>query len=525
MPLRIEFGILTNTSPQESAADPVRAPVAHSGFVLPTLADYIKRPSSERLWLRYELLPGPFPEQWAAAFVQEVSRKSLWHFNFGSLFVDEPYYRNKISRRLKALRQSRISDSAINESDITPYIKRKILELILSECNEIKLNTKGKGAAGKTADELSDLVRHYLQIYHPEFHFHISLQAYVPQCYHLPAEAHSLFTCDREDGWLYLDYIGHGQSSLAAYGEKSVVEHDPQTLFSANSQILYRENFNGRSLQSEAAKWLASQNQPSQSIGLIPLARPLHDYSRIQVREIFSRSDTTVEIRIFRDDKRLNWSDLKAGNLAAKPFFAGGTLQAATQWLLRTSNLDLPVNFFIDCHHRYGGSLWMVKQPYYWLKPRAYRTYFTLSWPIRIVIYYFQYQISVGFIDYRTLAKVYTGRLAYALKWPFHLIRPHASRLVLFVSFPVRYLYYVDWPTVTKVAWGRFLSAASRFILFVSLPVRHLYYIDWPTVTKVHWGRLCYTTFKIYFTISRPVRKVFYFAKFQFEKRVLRSRK
>jgi len=76
-------------------------------------------------WLQFELLPGTFPQQWATAFAKEISRKSLWHFNFGSLFVNEPYYRNKIAKGLKALRESHSGKQAIRitESEITPFTK------------------------------------------------------------------------------------------------------------------------------------------------------------------------------------------------------------------------------------------------------------------------------------------------------------------------------------------------------------------------------------------------------------------
>lgn len=430
MPIRIEFGILNS-----SAANPEA-----SSFASPS-RQHSSKP--DRTWITFELLPGDFPELWVAAFFQEVSRKSLWHFNFGSLFVDEPYYRNKITRRLKVLKET-ISHELFgqetkgskqvfqfSESDITPYCKRTILEAILKECSAIKATNSSTGKAMKVADDLSDLVRHYLQIYHPEFHFHISLQAYVPQTYHIPPEAHALFTCDRKDGWLYLDYVGEGQTSLACFNEKSVAEHEPQTLYSANSQILYRENFDGHKLKADVTNWLKSQNQSHNSIGLIPLARPLHSFSRIQIRELFANSDKTLKIRIFRDGQAITSEDLRSIHERSTPYFANGRRQAAVIWLLRKTSLDLPVNFLIDCHHRYG-SLWMIKQPYYWLKPKAFRVYFTLSWPIR-----------------------------------------------------------------------------------------HLYYIDWPTVTKVAWGRLKLKAFPVYFTLSWPVRKMFYFSKFQFEKRIL----
>ena len=463
MSIKIEFGILESSQTDrdhrngqaQKSSDENKA----TGFVRPKLSDFVQAPSSNRTWLSFELLPGPFPQSWAAAFAQEFGRKSLWHFNFGALFVDEPYYRRKIAARVKTL--SRSSNFNTKESEIAPFIKRKVLESILSDCAEICSTNLGKGSDAKLASELSDLVRHYIQIYHPEYHFHISLQAYVPQTYLLPKDAYSLFTCDRHDGWLYLDYTGDGQDSLAAFNEKSTADHQAQSLFSANSQILYRDNFDGKELQTTASAWLKSQNQASDRVGLIPLAKPLHGLSRNQVRELFAKSDTTLQIRVTCDDKSETLEGLVRRLLPvhsqSTPYFSGGSLHGLTIWFLRKTSLDSPVNFLIDCHHRYGGSLWMIKQPYYWLKPKAFRAYFTASWPIRIVIYYFQYQIRVGFIDYRTLAKVYAGRLITALALPFHLMRPHA--------------------------------------------------------------------FKFYFATSKPIRKTFYFLKFQFEKRVLRTKK
>jgi hypothetical protein len=450
MPIRIEFGVLENSAAEPGANTFAAAAARHS--LKPQAikqSDPEKKGSTDRTWVAFELLPGQFPEQWVSAFAQEISRKSLWRFNFGSLFVDEPYYRDKIKRRLKALSETSGPNHAFPflESDITPYCKRSVLEGLLKTCVDIKSSNIKTSRAAKAADNLEDLVRHYLQIYHPEFHFHVSLQAYVPQTYHLSPEAQTLFTCDRKDGWLYLDYIGSGQNSLACYNEKSIAEHVPQTLFSANSQILYRENFDGHKLQAEVTSWLKSKDQAFGSVGLIPLARPLHSFSRIQVRELFAKSDATLKIRIFKDDQPITSRDLLSTHARLQPYFAKGPRQVAAIWLLRKTSLDLPVNFFIDCHHRYGGSLWMIKQPYYWLKPKAFKVYFTLSWPIRHLYY----------IDWPTVTKVAWGRAAYAITLPFHLIRPHA--------------------------------------------------------------------FKFYFAGSRPIRKAFYFAKFQFEKRILRVKK
>ncbi|MBN8540937.1 MAG: hypothetical protein J0L82_11170 [Deltaproteobacteria bacterium] len=460
MPIRIEFGVLENSAVEPEARTFAAAASRHP-LKPQTLKQNIpeKKNSTDRTWIAFELLPGPFQEQWAAAFAEEISRKSLWHFNFGSLFVDEPYYRNKITRRLKTLREiiGRVTVDhdrreqkpvfPFAESDIAPYCKRTVLEGVLKACSEIKSTNIKTGKLFKAADDLEDLVRHYLQIYHPEFHFHISLQAYVPQTYHLPPEARTLFTCDRKDGWLYLDYVGDGQNSLACFNEKSITEHEPENLFSANSQILYRENFDGHKLQEDVTTWLKSKNQSHHAVGLIPLARPLHTYSRIQVRELFRKSDTTLKIRIFRDGQAITSRDLLSIHSRSIPFFAKGPSQAAAIWLLRKTSLDLPVNVFVDCYHRYGGTLGMIKQPYYWLKPKAFKVYFTLSWPIR-------------------------------------------------------HLYYIDWPTVTKVAWGRALYS-------ITLPF-HL--------IRPH-------AFQFYFTVSRPIRKAFYFAKFQFEKRILRIKK
>lgn len=515
MPIRIEFGVLEN-----SATDPGAsrfAATAASGAkhsLNPRASEPFapeKKSSTGRTWIAFELLPGHFQEQWAAAFAQEISRKSLWHFNFGSLFVDEPYYRNKIKRRLKALSEMIHRETAdrelpgsklafpFSEADISSYCKRTVLEGILKACAEIKSSNAKTGKLAKVADDLEDLVRNYLQIYHPEYHFHISLQAYVPQTYHLPTEASALFTCDRKDGWLYLDYVGDGQNSLACFNEKSVIDHEPQRFYSANSQILYRENFDGHKLQAEVTTWLKSLNQAHDSVGLIPLARPLHGYSRTQVREIFAKSDTTLKIRIYKDDQPITNRDLFSIHKQLHPYFAKGKRQAAAIWFLRKTSLDLPINFFIDCHHRYGGSLWMIKQPYYWLKPIAFKVYFTLSWPIRHLYY----------IDWPTVTKVFFGRVIFAATMlilaatkPYHWLRPHAVQFFLFVSFPIRYLFYVDWPTVTRVAWGRVLYA-------ITLPF-HL--------IRPH-------AFKFYFTVSRPMRKMFYFAKFQFEKRILRVKK
>lgn len=445
--IKIEFGILETAQTEGDRRDgrSRNSSGQHEagGFIRPKLSDFLQPPTPNRTWLAFEVLPGPFPQAWAAAFAQEFSRKSLWHFNFGALFVDEPYYRRKIAARITTLARS--PDFRTKESEVAPFIKRGILENILFDCAAIHKSLQGKGSQAKVAAELSNLVRHYIQIYHPEYHFHISLQAYVPQTYRLPEDAYQLFTCDRHDGWLYLDYTGDGQDSLSAYNEKATTDHQAPLLFSANSQILYRDNFEGKELQASASAWLKSQNQPSDRVGLIPLAKPLHGLSRNEVRDLFAKSDTILQIRVARDGKSETLESL-CHNLSqvhsqSVPHFTGGSLHAMTLWFLRKTSLDSPVNFLIDCHHRYGG-LWMIKRPYYWIKPKAFRVYFTVSWPIRVMIYYFQYQISVGFIDYRTLAKVYTGRLVAAIALPFHWMRPYAFRFYFSTSRPVRKTFY-----------------------------------------------------------------------------------
>lgn len=447
MPIRLEFGIIKTTqsslSPQLSDVES-QTPKA-DGYSRPKLADFIQKPSNERVWLEYELLPGTFPETWLSIFLYEFERRNLWHFNFGSLFVNETHYRQKIATRLKSLRTQNVVPLSVEDKDIVPFIRRKTLEDLLADCAAILSGKHGDQvakAAGKNADAISDLVRHYIQIYHPEYHYHISLQAYVAQEWRLPRDAYSNFTCDRKDGWLYLDYVGRGHDSLGAYNEKSIADHEPQALFSANSQILYRENFDGAALQNSARKWLKEQNQSQESVGLIPLAKPLHKLTRQQVRELFAQSDAMVSFRVSKDGQTLNSQSLQDLRRQVTPYYPHGQAQALGKWLLRTTLLDRPLNFLVDCHFRYVGSLWMIKKPYYWIKPKAFRAYFTLSWPIRILIYYFQYQISVGFIDYRTLAKVYAKRTWTAIQFPFHWLRPHAFDFYFAVSRPIRKTFY-----------------------------------------------------------------------------------
>jgi hypothetical protein len=224
------------------------------------------------------------------------------------------------------------------------------------------------------------------------------LQAYLPQAYHLPKEALSLFTCDRKDGWRYLDCIGEGQDSLSCYNEKSVSNHEPQRFFSGNSQILYRENFDGGILKANVTNWLHTNNQPSESIGLIPLARPLHSFSRAEVRDLFSKSDSTVKVRFYRDGVLMKPAVFESEQSLPRPYYSDAAIPAAIQavglGLLRLTRLDRPVNFIVDWYHRYGVSLWIVKQPYYWIRPRAFRAYFTLSWPIRKMFYFAKFQFE-----------------------------------------------------------------------------------------------------------------------------------
>jgi hypothetical protein len=91
-------------------------------------------------------------------------------------------------------------------------------------------------------------------------------------------------------------------------------------------------------------------------------------------------------------------ADFDEGQFQLKPYYSGGVIQAAFKaaglGLLRITLLDRPMNFLVDWYHRYGVSLWIIKQPFYWIRPRVFRAYFTLSWPIRKIFYFAKFQFE-----------------------------------------------------------------------------------------------------------------------------------
>lgn len=428
------------------------------------------------VWLAYELLEGSFPRQWLAASLHELERRKLWGCRFGALCVDEVDYRLRIQRSFERFQSNFPKEnSALNQIGFqaVPFIPRKQLESLLQVC---------MSTASKQASELADLIRHYIQIYHPEYHYHVSFKSFVPHIFEIPNEADKLFTVDRHDGWIYLEYEGEGLDAIASYDEQNSTDCEPQTRFSNGFQLLYRDEFDGAELDSKIRSWLSqtlsSRPQAQRpNVGLIPLAKPIHKLHRHVVRDLFSSAAVEIQFRASYGGRVLKQhSDLSEEFETLKPWHSWGPTGILLNTILRKTYLDVPVGFYLDGYHRFEGPLWFIKRP---LQP---------------LIFYWRYQIRTGFFDYRQ----YLRLLAYRMAKPFFP-----------AYFYLRHQFsngFLDARIMTKVYLGRFWTALVTIWIAMVKPI--------------HWARP--HAFNLYFTVSKPIRKVYYFVSFQFQKRILR---
>lgn len=410
-----------------------------------------KPETKEIVWLSYELLDHPFSRKWLAATLRELDHRKLWGCRFGALCVDEADSRHRIKqafeRLITSLPESKKTPFSELRFEAIPYIPRQKIESLLKLCATTIAAPDSSSRVRENAKSLAGLLRYYIQLYFPEFHYHVSLKTFAPSVFELPKEADQLFTVDRHDGWLYLDYEGQGLDAMASFDEHNIVNFEPQTRFSNCAQLLYRDEFDGQDLDTKVRDWLvknlistanvASAEESSNAspnrlnIGLIPLARPTHGLHRHVVRDLFSSIEVPIEFRAFKDGKPLLGGDLASEITALTPWHPWGGKGLAIAELFRLSRLQRPAGLYLDGYHRFGGLFWFIKKP------------------IRPFRFYVHYQIRTGFYDYRQyarytriMAKVYLVRTWTVITAPIHWARPHAFNLYFKVSRPVRKLYY-----------------------------------------------------------------------------------
>ncbi len=437
--------------------------------------------TKETVWLSYELLDHDFQRKWLAATLRELERRKLWGCRFGALCVDEADYRLRIKLAFESLIKSLPDQKNSPFTDLrfeaVPYIPRTKIENLLKICTSTIADPTSSSTLKNKAESLSDLLRHYVQLYFPEYHYHVSLKTFVPGIFEIPKEADKLFTVDRHDGWLYLDYEGQGLDAMAAFDEQNVVDLEPQTRFSNCAQLLYRDEFDGQALMAKARDWLESTTQSLATqgvassptlaasrlqadrlnIGLIPLARPTHGLHRHVVRELFSSTEVPLEFRASKNGNPLEAKDFVAETRDLKPWHPWGEAGLTIAKLLRLTALDIPVGIYLDGYHRFEGLFWFIKKPIqplifyvrYQIRTgfhdyRQYARYiaFKIAKPFLPAIYFILHQFQNGFLDARIMAKVYLGRLWTAMTAPIHWARPHAFNVYFKISRPIRKLYY-----------------------------------------------------------------------------------
>lgn len=425
--------------------------------------------TKEVVWLSYELLDQDFQRKWLAATLRELAQRKLWGCRFGALCVDEADYRLRIKRAfervLNTLPASKVSPFNELRFEAVPFIPRHKIESLLKLCATTVADSDSSSSMKKSCEDLAELLRHYIQLYFPEYHYHVSLKTFVPSVFELPTTADQLFTVDRHDGWLYLDYEGQGLDAMASFDEQNIVDFEPQTRFSNCAQLLYRDEFDGEALQSKVRNWIEtalSGDKPSArserlNIGLIPLARPTHGQHRHVVRELFSSTEVPLEFRASQGGKPLEAKDLANEIQDLKRWHPWGEAGLAIADFLRLTALEKPVGFYLDGYHRFEGLFWFIKKPIqpfifyvrYQIRTgfhdyRQYARYvaFKIAKPFLPAIYFILHQFQNGFLDARIMAKVYLGRAWTALTAPIHWARPHMFNLYFKVSRPIRKLYY-----------------------------------------------------------------------------------
>ena len=363
---------------------------------------FCESPQVEKFRLSFELLEHDFSRRWLAALlnVLEKSEPLEWS-NSGALFVEEAQVRTTVES-LAAIVQEKIGVQLIDQPirmfatavDMKP-IRDACFEIIKRYSRDSVEHVEIRGAASNVVRALVQ----YESLYAPDHHFHGDFSFKTETRYFLAAADFALFTPDRTDGWLYLDCAQADLTPIAAYLQNSNLQESSvtptaQISFNPTAQILYRETFCYEPTERQRMRvWIARAlgRRPTArelSIGQIPLARPVHSFTRAEVLGKLIEFRGTVAVEAFQDGRRLSFDqpEIQSEMAKLKPFHPYGAG---------------PVGDIINAMVHFGrflvalwGQRWRLLLPFHWARPYAWALGFGLTWPVRKTFYFTRHVFS-----------------------------------------------------------------------------------------------------------------------------------
>jgi hypothetical protein len=416
---------------------------------------------SEKFRLSFELFPNSLTRRWLTTMLLMRDRP-LEHQTIGAMFADEARDRRAIESGL-ALAES---TSGLQNFSVTlpVFATEKDLKPLRERCQKIieaHPGESGKPASIRTVvGRIIKDIALYESLYAPEHHFQVDLSYSFERRFFLREEEFSLFTPNRHDGWLYLDYAKTGVSPFNAYLQNRSLDLQtkltPQDSFLANAQILYREDHEYDLDEIASAEKFASRLLPEPemkkrlALGLIPLGRPTHRHTRGEVLELLSNFVGIVRVELFIGDRRLEPSALKRELARDRrslriyhPYGLG----------LRLSLLGLPIKipgtFFgwYAYFARTWAERWILMQPIHRLRPKVWDFGFRMTWPVRKIAYFSNY----AWTNRARLIRVRIDRVKYFIS----VVRPYLWKFYFRISWPIRKLNYMTRYAIRKYVLGK----------------------------------------------------------------------
>ncbi|MBK7889273.1 MAG: hypothetical protein IPJ84_00015 [Bdellovibrionales bacterium] len=361
---------------------------------------FVNSISKEVVWLSFDMVADDLACRWAMRVFKEVEKKKLQAVPIGAFYVDESAVRAEIGRYCAMIVEK---DAAVSWRDSypqfvqSPYIEKRILYSLLEYC---RLREQQE-----IVRKLAINVREYLTLYNTDVHFDIGFKVRSPWLFALASEDYKLFSADRRDGWLYLEYAAQGRPSLAAFEEKAADGLRPQRTYSSNTLVVYREDLDLSRDIGLVREWVAKilalpVDDPMLSIGLIPIGRPAHSYSRTQVQGIQSVSEPAIRFSYSIDGKSVGRKEIKKIRRQARnrSFMA----HLASTWSNRADASHIGTKL-IDYLWREDGIIKqilqrvyhdVIMQSYYDSRPVVVEWAHILSWPLRKPYYIASYQFK-----------------------------------------------------------------------------------------------------------------------------------
>lgn len=354
--------------------------------------------SKEVTWLSFEMTAGDLSRRWGERVLKESRKKKILATPLGGLYVDEPAVRKEIERfgSLIVARQPDVPWAAEFPRCVqSPYIEKRVLLSLLEYCRPREKREPTR--------ELAMWVREYLTMYNTDVHFDICLRVLRPWLVSLAMRDFKLFEADRRDGWLYLEYLPAGRSSLVAFEEKVTVGIQPQRTYSANVLLSYRESLDMSQDIAAARAWVGealgmAADDPRLAIGMIPIGRPIHSLQRSQVQELVRDSDSDVQFRYEIDGRIVGLKEIALARRQSREHsFRTGLV------LMWTNRAD-GIHFVKRVADTFWGERWrigqffvwiyynIIVQTYYNLRPVVVFLIHRMTWPIRKIYYFTSYQ-------------------------------------------------------------------------------------------------------------------------------------